>query len=296
MARSIAIRYPRGGSPNWLGDDAAAVTLRASFFGVDPPPVTTALAISASTFTGYTSAGVTTSSPINVTIGDRVVVFQVWQYNNTPPDLTDSQSGVFTTVGTVGQSGFIVSGGSWFRTSVREITSADAAYTITATKADGYTSLFVVVVSGAETIESTQLNDVTAPWSHSITTTGSALILGFVAPEGQAALSGIDSTPTGFTELHEILSVDYWQGASAYQITPDAGTYTWTPSITGATVASSGLMLVALYGNAPSSSEAGYATVWNGSAWVRKPLKVWNGSAWVIKPLKYWNGSTWALG
>lgn len=34
--------------------------------------------------------------------------------------------------------------------------------------------------------------------------------------------------------------------------------------------------------------------VWNGSAWVAKPVNVWNGSAWVTKTLKYWNGSTWS--
>jgi hypothetical protein len=33
--------------------------------------------------------------------------------------------------------------------------------------------------------------------------------------------------------------------------------------------------------------------VWNGSAWVQKPLKVWTGSAWVQKPLKVWTGSAW---
>lgn len=37
----------------------------------------------------------------------------------------------------------------------------------------------------------------------------------------------------------------------------------------------------------------GYIKVWNGSAWVVKPVKVWNGAAWVIKPAKFWNGSAW---
>lgn len=37
----------------------------------------------------------------------------------------------------------------------------------------------------------------------------------------------------------------------------------------------------------------GQIKVWNGSAWVAKPVKYWNGSAWVTKPLKYWNGSEW---
>lgn len=35
--------------------------------------------------------------------------------------------------------------------------------------------------------------------------------------------------------------------------------------------------------------------VWNGSAWVIKPVKEWNGSAWVAREMKYWNGSTWVL-
>jgi hypothetical protein len=37
----------------------------------------------------------------------------------------------------------------------------------------------------------------------------------------------------------------------------------------------------------------GRIKVWNGSAWVAKPVKVWNGSAWVVKPVKRWNGSAW---
>lgn len=33
--------------------------------------------------------------------------------------------------------------------------------------------------------------------------------------------------------------------------------------------------------------------VWNGSAWVDKPVKVWTGSVWAQKPVKTWNGSAW---
>ncbi len=39
----------------------------------------------------------------------------------------------------------------------------------------------------------------------------------------------------------------------------------------------------------------GRPKVWNGSAWIRKPVKYWNGSAWVEKPMKVWTGSTWKL-
>ena len=43
----------------------------------------------------------------------------------------------------------------------------------------------------------------------------------------------------------------------------------------------------------PAGGTGGYIKVWNGSAWVAKPVKVWNGSAWVQKPVKRWNGSNW---
>lgn len=39
----------------------------------------------------------------------------------------------------------------------------------------------------------------------------------------------------------------------------------------------------------------GKIKVWNGSAFVEKPVKVWNGSAFVEKPLKRYNGSSWEL-
>jgi hypothetical protein len=39
----------------------------------------------------------------------------------------------------------------------------------------------------------------------------------------------------------------------------------------------------------------GYLKVWNGSAWVSKPMKAWSGSAWVVKPVKRWTGTVWEL-
>jgi hypothetical protein len=37
----------------------------------------------------------------------------------------------------------------------------------------------------------------------------------------------------------------------------------------------------------------GKVKVWNGSAFIAKPMKVWDGTAWVEKPMKVWNGSAW---
>lgn len=42
-----------------------------------------------------------------------------------------------------------------------------------------------------------------------------------------------------------------------------------------------------------TASTTGQAKVYNGSAFVAKPVKAYNGSAFVTKPLKRWNGSAW---
>ena len=39
--------------------------------------------------------------------------------------------------------------------------------------------------------------------------------------------------------------------------------------------------------------DSGRIKVWNGTAWVKKPIKVWNGTSWVVKPVKRWNGTAW---
>jgi hypothetical protein len=38
---------------------------------------------------------------------------------------------------------------------------------------------------------------------------------------------------------------------------------------------------------------AGGLLLWNGTAWVEKPVKVWNNVTWLQKPVKTWNGTTW---
>lgn len=52
---------------------------------------------------------------------------------------------------------------------------------------------------------------------------------------------------------------------------------------------------IALRPAAPSGGGDGKLDVWDGTAWVRKPVKVWDGSAWVTKPAKRWNGTAWVL-
>lgn len=42
-------------------------------------------------------------------------------------------------------------------------------------------------------------------------------------------------------------------------------------------------------------SASGQIKVWNGTAFVAKPVKHWNGTAFVTKPVKRWNGTTWQI-
>lgn len=123
-------------------------------------------------------------------------------------------------------------------------------------------------------------------------TTGTSLTVSTTsattAPTGLAFYVGLnggsDGTnyswgSSGFTADYEAL-----EGVVASKVLASPAVVTATASWSATTYASG--LVVALAG--PYGVK-----VWNGSAWVRKPLKVWNGSAWVQKPVKVWTGSAW---
>ncbi|HEU4913838.1 MAG TPA: kelch repeat-containing protein [Candidatus Saccharimonadales bacterium] len=90
--------------------------------------------------------------------------------------------------------------------------------------------------------------------------------------------------------IYQVMSV----AATGLTIGTDYHWQTWATSDTRTSE------LVSFGGNAESAADftvssgaGGNIKVWNGSAWVAKPMKVWNGSAWVVKPVKRWNGSAW---
>lgn len=53
------------------------------------------------------------------------------------------------------------------------------------------------------------------------------------------------------------------------------------------------LITLEFFGAPPPPSGGTALKVWNGSAFVSKPVKVWTGAAWVTKPLKRWSGTAW---
>lgn len=204
--------------------------------------------VSDSSAIGYTSTSSTSTVGDVVSVGDVFLVLEIWQGSATPPTLSDSQSGSYTTVES-GQSGFIAVGGSWYRLSRRTITTASSNLVVTSAKTDGYVTIFTVVVSGGvSSVQSVKLDDSAAPWSISITTTQvDALLVGFWIPENQVTMSSADGTATGFTEVQEILDFSFWCGVTAQRTASSVGSYTWTPSAPDGNIQSSGLVLVALY-------------------------------------------------
>jgi len=111
-------------------------------------------------------------------------------------------------------------------------------------------------------------------------------------------LSKVSTTDAGFVDITN--GADTHPFASGDQISYTvqagdaltAGTYYWRAS----GIDPSGSNSCGAWSTTWSFTiTAGGIKVWNGSAWVIKPIKVWNGSAWVIKPIKVWNGSAWVI-
>lgn len=47
-------------------------------------------------------------------------------------------------------------------------------------------------------------------------------------------------------------------------------------------------------GGGSGSASTSRIELWNGTAWVQKPLNIWSGTAWVQKPLERWSGTAWS--
>lgn len=100
-------------------------------------------------------------------------------------------------------------------------------------------------------------------------------------------LTGFFSSSANDTNC-SILGIGHKDDWSSGSFDPAAFSY---PS-SASTYSAAAMSFVLRPDPAPPSS-GGNIKVWNGSAWVAKPVKVWNGSAWVTKPVKRWNGSGW---
>ena len=133
------------------------------------------------------------------------------------------------------------------------------------------------------------------PASLSVTRSGCTALAFGVGAMPSSEAPAITAPPSGFTSILAIsrsnntapdgaISLAYRNNvASGAALNP--GSFTVSKTSTSSAWAAATMIL--------RPKPGGNARVWNGSAWVTKPVKVWNGSSWVTRPLKYWNGSAW---
>jgi len=103
----------------------------------------------------------------------------------------------------------------------------------------------------------------------------------------------ITGTPTGYTSLEADSN-----SKARYELWDKDTPPTASPEDPGTVSVASNrrwkAVTVAIKGSGAAPT-GGQIKVWDGSAWVLKPVKYYNGSAWVEKPLKRWTGSAWVL-
>jgi hypothetical protein len=189
---------------------------------------------------------------------------------------------------TVAQGGF----NGVFRVAWKRAAGESGAYTVTHTSAATQATITVYsncILTGSpvdvysKAFATDPTSDGATAVATSITTTIPNTKLLFVGHNWTN--SGALSPPTDFTERFDglIYLADKEQVAAgatgaASHGTGNASNHPWSA------------FLVALK---ELPSEIAGAEVWDGSAWVEKPVKVWDGSAWVQKPVRTWDGSVW---
>lgn len=125
--------------------------------------------------------------------------------------------------------------------------------------------------------------------SLSVSTSGATSVADSFAVAGLLT-GGSDGGSLGWGSTGFTTDFNASEGGVGHKILSATGVVTATPTWTSNLYASA---LLGVLKSAPAAG--GNIKVWNGSAWVAKPVKVWNGSAWVAKPMKRWNGSAWVV-
>ena len=130
--------------------------------------------------------------------------------------------------------------------------------------------------------------------------TGSMTISsGGTGVNGQAWQSGNLTTPYQAAN-GEVLYIGFWRAAaSTANFSYDAGVGSFSPS-TGSVQANVSSPSTLAVGSVTTGSLSAYADYvrgglprWNGSSWLKHPVKRWNGTSWLWHPVKRWNGSAW---
>lgn len=211
-----------------------------------------AIALGASTSTGYTGIDSTTTAAITTAAsGSTVVVAAHWQNGSGAPTISDSKSNGFTLVGSVRQvdsnGSYLSHIGLWYC----ENATGGAGHTVTVAKTGGAPSVYVVEIIGGRLSGILDQNtgaalDTASPVTSGsvITTQAAELLLGFVGT--YHAGTGPAFTPgNSFTTLEEITdAASYWTGCLSYRLVDSTGSY---ETSTGVTNLTSGAALIATF-------------------------------------------------
>lgn len=128
-------------------------------------------------------------------------------------------------------------------------------------------------------------------------TTGAAVVIGGLLAAGATIGTPTYTAPTGYTigpvgvKMNSVTRSSFAMMAYKLGVT---GGVAENPGILD-TNFTSGSMTWCAATMALRPAAGGNIKVWNGTAWVAKPVKYWNGTAWVTKPVKRWNGSAWTV-
>ena len=278
---------PRDARPGF----AAGTAIAEQLYFPAPAAALDVPTIGASTAKGYDNSTTVTTSALTTQATTSILVFAQWETTSTPPTITDSKGNTYgSPIRTVAPGAGSIPNylGAWFVSGA----TGGSSHTFTATGgASTFPSIWVVEVVDAATVTHVGAGSTASPYnSGNLVTTGDTRLVGFAGAENTSTVTHTINS-SGYTTLNQLTDgAAAWTGITAHREAV-AGTYSFDVSVTSSQ--DGGAILVALAKGA-GPSDAGYIEVWNGSAWVRKPVKVWTGSAWVTKPVKYWNGSTWS--
>lgn len=211
-----------------------------------------AIALGVSDSAGAPGADSTTTAGVNTAAsGSAIVIAAHWQGGSTPPTISDNKSNSYTAIGSVRQ---VDSNGSflshcqfWYC----ENAAGGTGHTVTAAKTGGYSSVYMVEITGGRLSGILDQNtgaalDTASPVTSGsvITTQAAELLLGFVGT--YHAGTGPAFTPgNSFTTLEEITdAASYWTGCLSYRLVDSTGSY---ETSTGVTNLTSGAALIATF-------------------------------------------------
>lgn len=187
-----------------------------------------ALAIGQHVASGYSNLNSVTTSAITTSTTTNFILITISENGTGAPTITDSKSNTWTQRATVTCPGGYTEEPYHIFTSIGA--TGGSSHTFTASKSDGFPSIFVVEITGSaaygEVLSATLTADpkVTA----ALTAAAGSALVAFSGGEGQTSASWGGS----FTGQDSITDSAYWQGSSAARIVSSAGSYT-APCTTG---------------------------------------------------------------